>query len=235
MIPGPKILVVEDDTSIRETLQDLLVSEGYDVSAADHAEAGLKLLAEGPVHLVLTDYALPGGTGTWMIAEARKRAILGKALVLVITAHPTIDNAEGLEVIRKPLDVDEFLSRVHTLLAHVRGQVVSTSQDLFARYLKPEQSTKVELVLYISAHSPSSLKAMRNVQRMLNRYETKDIQFRICDLSKEPPQAAEEDKIAFTPTLVKRKPDPRTWILGDLDNAQVLEDLLILSGAELKK
>lgn len=236
--PAPRILVVEDDASIRETLQDLLSSEGYDVVAAEHADGGLKLLQKGPVDLVLTDYALPGHTGTWMVAEARKRDLLGKAQTVVITAHPTIDNPERLDVIRKPLDVDDFLDRIHKMLAPVRVQAVAATKEWFSEYVRKtglEGDARVQLVLYISAYSPASLKALRNVQKLLERYDAKHIDFRICDLSREKSDAAEEDKIAFTPTLVKRKPDPRTWILGDLDNTQVLEDLLVLSGVEIRK
>lgn len=236
---GPRILVVEDDASIRETLEDLLSSEGYDVVSAEHAEAGLqKLQGAGRVDLVLTDYALPGNTGTWMVAEARKRNLLKGAQTVVITAHPQIENPEGLDVIRKPLDVDDFLERIHNLLEPVRVQAVNASQDWFSQYLNRKDAgsgARIQLVLYISAHSPSSLKALRNAQRLLERYEMAQVDFRICDLSKEPPDAGEADKIAFTPTLVKRSPEPRTWILGDLDNTRTLEDLLVLSGVEIRK
>ncbi len=96
-------------------------------------------------------------------------------------------------------------------------------------------SPLVELILYISAYSPSSLKALRNMRRLLESYNLERVEFRVCDLSKEPSGTGDADKIAFTPTLVKRRPEPRTWILGDLDNASVVEDLLTHSGVERRK
>lgn len=233
-----RILVVEDDASIRETLADLLQGEGYEVTTADSAEAGLRLLSSQRFELILTDYALPGRTGTEMVSEARRSELLHGAPVIVITAHPTIDNPERLEVIRKPLDVDVFLSRISELLLPARGRLVAATRDWLAEY--GDRSNKVgtarlELVLYISAYSPSSVKALRNVQRVLGKYAAEHVQFTVCDLSVEPAGAGDADKIAFTPTLVKRRPEPRTWILGDLENTQVLEDLLTHSGVEQRK
>jgi hypothetical protein len=203
---------------------------------AEHAEAGLKVLSANRFELVLTDYALPGNTGTWMVAEARRTGLLQGARTIVITAHPTIDNPEKLEVIRKPLDVDDFLARIHALLGPARSKVMDATRDWFSQYVGGTRGDrKLELVLYISANSPSSLRAVRNLQAVLERYDMKQIDFRICDLSREPGDAGAEDKIAFTPTIVKRWPEPRTWILGDLENITVLEDLLLVSGVEKRQ
>ncbi|MFL5318517.1 MAG: response regulator [Myxococcaceae bacterium] len=234
---GLKILLVEDDSSIRETLTDLLVAEGYEVSAAERAEHGLELLSHHRFDLLLTDYALPGLTGTQMVSSARAQGLLNGTPVLVVTAHPTIDNPLSLEVIKKPLDVDQFLGRIAELVAPARGRLVNATRDWLSSYSDRSLavSNPVELVLYISAYSPSSLKALRNVQRLLQKFDARHLTFTICDLSKEPAEAGEADKIAFTPTLVKRWPEPRTWILGDLENTQVLEDLLTHSGVELAK
>lgn len=240
---GLKILIVEDDASIRETLADLLESEGYAVSTADSAEAGLKVLNGLKVDLLLTDYALPGNTGTWMVENARKQGLLRDVPAVVISAHPRLDNPERLEVMKKPLDVDQFLERVAALLEPARRRLAEATVDQLVPFSAERKAampdrvqppTSVELVLYISTYSPSSLKALRNVQRVLSRYEPSLVTLRVCDLSKEPPGAADEDRIAFTPTLVKRKPGPRTWILGDLENTKVLEDLLAVSGMESK-
>jgi hypothetical protein len=52
------------------------------------------------------------------------------------------------------------------------------------------------------------------------------------DLAKEQAQSANEDRIAFTPTLVKRWPEPKMWVLGDLEDSTVLADLLGHAGVE---
>ena len=57
------------------------------------------------------------------------------------------------------------------------------------------------------------------------------IGFAVYDLAREP-ERAEADHVVFTPTLVKRRPEPRAWILGDLSDPSVLTDLLHMCGIE---
>ncbi len=52
----------------------------------------------------------------------------------------------------------------------------------------------------------------------------------VCDLSRDSGKLAEEDRIAFTPTLVKRVPDPKVWVLGVLEDSGIVSDLLTLAG-----
>ena len=60
------------------------------------------------------------------------------------------------------------------------------------------------------------------------------IAFTICDVANDP-QGAEEDSIVFTPTLVKRGPGPRTWLIGNLDQPDLLIDLLDVSGVDRRR
>jgi hypothetical protein len=47
--------------------------------------------------------------------------------------------------------------------------------------------------------------------------------------------AGEEDRIAFTPTLVKRFPEPKMWVLGNLRESEILVDMLRVCGVESKE
>jgi circadian clock protein KaiB len=87
----------------------------------------------------------------------------------------------------------------------------------------------VELVLYISSASPSSVRAVANARRILRGYNSTQVSLSICDLTADP-SAAEDDRIAFTPTLCKRAPSPPMWILGDLAHPQPLVELLEFYG-----
>jgi hypothetical protein len=53
----------------------------------------------------------------------------------------------------------------------------------------------------------------------------------VLDLARAP-ERAEHDNVVFTPTLVKRQPAPRAWILGDLSDPAVVTDLLYMCGIE---
>lgn len=233
-----KILCVDDDEGIRESLGDLLRDEGYDVTVGASTEEGIELLGRDKFRLVISDYALPGETGSWMLREAKKKGLLEATASLLITAHPSPKGAEGIKVFRKPVDVDDFLRHIHQVLQPAREDAMSRAQaDLGKMEKKPALTTRprIELILYISSASPSSLRAVRNVQKLLTSYDAAQVQLTIADLSKaENLVAAGEDRVAFTPTLVRRHPGPRAWILGDLQNVHVLAEMLSHAGIETR-
>lgn len=84
----------------------------------------------------------------------------------------------------------------------------------------------IELILYVSGSSPSSSRAVRNLRRLLASYEPEQVKLTVCDLSVEFSREAVEDRIAFAPTLVKRLPAPKAWILGSLDDERPVVNLL---------
>jgi circadian clock protein KaiB len=90
---------------------------------------------------------------------------------------------------------------------------------------------RVDLVLYTSAASDKSQRAIRAIQAVLERYVASQISFSTCDLSSDP-QEGDIDSVVFTPTLVKRGPGPRTSIIGNLEREDVLCDLLDASGVD---
>jgi CheY-like chemotaxis protein len=236
---GLKILFVEDNDEIREALSSVLEGEGYELTSVGTAEEGMKLLVGRPFDLVVSDYALPEKSGTWLLHEARRQGLLKETPVLLITAHPSPQGAEGIKVLRKPLDLDDFLREVYETLAPARAreiermrQEVGQPPQLASRASSPP---RVELALYISSDSPSSLKALWNLQRLLNEYDPSLVHLAVCDLLREPTSRAEEDRIAFTPTLVKRRPGPKTWILGDLGDTSVVVDILSSTGVEKRR
>jgi CheY-like chemotaxis protein len=108
--PGSRILLVEDSDDLRGLMTLILEAEGYVVDSASTAEEGLHLLNARPYDLVLSDYALPGRTGAWMLREALERQLLSRGII--VTAHPNPRDAEGFPVIYKPLDFDSFLDQV---------------------------------------------------------------------------------------------------------------------------
>jgi CheY-like chemotaxis protein len=226
------ILVVEDDDDIRELLVALLEMAGYALTACATAEQGLNALREGTFDFVLTDYALPNRTGGWLLHQARTEGLLDATPALVVTAHPNPPDVTGFDIFRKPFDLDD-------LVAHVRrhldgGDAKRTSGS---RPVRSARSTNhddgndndcpepIELILYVSADSPRSANAINNIKRVLSRYRSDKVRLTICDLARDP-TLGNADSIAFTPTLVKRSPGPRTYILGHITNPDVLIELL---------
>jgi hypothetical protein len=74
---------------------------------------------------------------------------------------------------------------------------------------------------------------MRNCRELLAQFNTAQVTFEVCDVG-EHPERADEDSVFYTPTLVKRTPLPRTYVMGDMSNSTVLVDVLQSCGLELR-
>ena len=85
-----RILVVEDHQDTRQVLTGLLTRWGYDVSSADSLKAGMdRLEAEPPIDVIVSDIALPDGTGYALVSEARRRGKRVLAIALSGYAYPS--------------------------------------------------------------------------------------------------------------------------------------------------
>ena len=110
------ILVVDDESEIREGLELLLKSEGYQVSSAESGQAGLSRLEERPFDLLLLDVSLPDRNGIDMLHEIHRQD--PHLPVVLITAYGSIDMARAafksgaMDYITKPWSNDELLVQV---------------------------------------------------------------------------------------------------------------------------
>lgn len=112
-----KILVVEDDPSVRGLLQTLLASEGYDVATASDGLAGLVKASSQQPALILLDLMMPDLGGVRVLEELRADPDLAYIPVVVVTgkldAVPSLRTLLGDEnVFAKPFGVTELLARV---------------------------------------------------------------------------------------------------------------------------
>jgi DNA-binding response OmpR family regulator len=227
----PSLLIVEDDDDIRDMLVTLLGFAGFQAVACRTAEDALEHLRESPFDLVLTDYCLPHRTGGWLLKQASAEGLLDATPALVITAHPNPADTHGFEVIPKPFDLEDLVQRVR------RRLTADNEPRQKPRHGPPPSARKrsddgeedcpdpIELILYISSQSSKSAAAIENIKAVLSDFESSRVTLTICDLSKNP-SAGIADSIAFTPTLVKRSPGPRTFILGHLTSPALVLELL---------
>lgn len=114
-----RILIVEDDGTVRETLALNLRAEGYDVIEADDGELALSVAREHNPDLVVLDVMLPKLDGLTVCRILRKES---KVPIIMLTARGTeTDKIVGLETgaddyIVKPFSLGEFLARVRASL-----------------------------------------------------------------------------------------------------------------------
>src|SRR5260370_23655846 len=109
------ILVVDDESEIREGFEILLKSEGYGVSSADTGESGLAKLEQHPFDLLLLDVSLPDRNGLDILKEIHRRD--PQLSIVLITAYGSIEMARAafkngaMDYITKPWSNDEFFAQ----------------------------------------------------------------------------------------------------------------------------
>lgn len=108
-----KVLVVDDDPSLRALLADFLERMGFDVRTAPDGQAGLNALAECHFDLIFSDFRMPGMTGLEMAAFVRRT---DPAIpIILVTGEPTALGAKAVaqagitRVLLKPFTTSELL------------------------------------------------------------------------------------------------------------------------------
>ena len=86
-----RLLIVDDEQTLRESLQRVFSREGYDADVVNSAESALELLASNVYHVVITDIILPGIDGIELLKRIKEK--LPEQLVIIITAYASIDTA----------------------------------------------------------------------------------------------------------------------------------------------
>jgi len=114
-----RILVVEDEVRLLESIRQGLSEEGFAVEGAESAEAAEKIIAAGPLDLIVLDLQLPGKGGIEMLREMR--AAENHTPVLILTARGSLqDRVAGLDsggddYLTKPFAFAELVARVKAL------------------------------------------------------------------------------------------------------------------------
>ena len=123
-VPKPRILVVDDDESLRRVTEVQLEQEGYAVTTAADGEQALKALAESLQDLVITDLKMPGLTGVDLLRRIRE--LYPEVVVILVTAFGSVDSAvEAMKLgaydyLTKPVNSDALRLLVSRALDHVR-------------------------------------------------------------------------------------------------------------------
>lgn len=142
-----KVLVVEDNASLLESIRQILEDE-YEVDTADNGEDGLYLAQQSIYDIVLLDVMLPGMDGFEIIRQMRNAKL--DTSVLFLTAKDSLeDRVKGLELggddyLVKPFQAAELKARVRALLR--RSGIISLEQGLKYRGIELLEREKDILV-----------------------------------------------------------------------------------------
>ena len=115
-----KVLIAEDDSSVRKAVQRVLELENYQVTAVNDGQSALEALSKSRFDLAVLDVMMPFADGLTVCKEARHRGI--DVPILLLTARVEVgDRVAGLDAgaddyLVKPFVVDELLARCRALL-----------------------------------------------------------------------------------------------------------------------
>ncbi len=119
-----RILVVDDETGIRQSLSGVLEDEGYAVESVATGEECLERLPEGAFELVLLDIWLPGMDGLDVLSRIQEMPLFEQPVVVVISGHGNIETAVkatklgAFDFLEKPLSIEKVAVAAKNAIAH---------------------------------------------------------------------------------------------------------------------
>ncbi|WP_260705240.1 sigma-54-dependent transcriptional regulator [Edaphobacter flagellatus] len=137
---GPRILIIDDEAGIRESLDTMLTLEGFRVTLTADGASGMEQLARSEYDLLLLDLALPGESGMDLLPRIVE--MYPNLPVIMITAFGTMGNvvdairAGAENFVQKPWDNEKLLADIRTAIARHKAEeeVVQLKRTLKQRY-----------------------------------------------------------------------------------------------------
>lgn len=165
-----RILIIDDEAGIRDSLETLLTLEGFQVESASNGNAGLDLLASHNYDLLLLDLALPGETGMDLLPRIKNLA--PTLPVIMITAYGTVGNvvdairAGAANFVQKPWDNEKLLADIRAAIGRSRAEeeVQQLKRTLKQRYsfenIVGKSDSMLQLFELIAQVAPSNSRVL---------------------------------------------------------------------------
>lgn len=128
----PRVLVVDDDPSIRTVIAFVLGDEGYQVEEAGDGQTALELIDEWHPDIILLDMRMPGMDGWEFVQHYRRRHDHQAPIIVFTAAHDAAQRGTDVQAesyIAKPFDLEDLVARVAAMLAGRNGGASSPSPD----------------------------------------------------------------------------------------------------------
>jgi DNA-binding NtrC family response regulator len=136
---SPRILIVDDDESIRKVLTVILEDQGYNVESVESAKKAIRKTKRKIFNLALIDIRLPDMEGVQLLT--RMKDTTPKTRKIIITGYPTLKNAveavnKGADAyIVKPFDMEKVLKKIKEQLKR-QEEAKRYSQEKVAEFIK---------------------------------------------------------------------------------------------------
>lgn len=154
-----KILVIDDEKAIRDTLKEILTFEGYSVDIAENGKEGMTLLSDNLYDVVLSDIKMPGMDGMEFLSKANE--IAPDVPVIMISGHGTIEVA--VESVRK--GAYDFITKppdLNRLLITIKNAIDKSNLVVETKILKRKVSKTKDII----GDSPGVVKIKNTIEKV---------------------------------------------------------------------
>ncbi len=179
-----KILVVDDERTIRETLKEILEDEGYQVFTEEVGSRVYQRIKEIKPDLIILDLFLPGTSGMEVLEKLNKEGLTEKIPVIIVSGHGTVETAvktmklKAFDFIEKPIKYEKLLSTINEAVKNRREspEKICDYSDLPLRQAK--EAFEKDYILSVLKKFNGDLKKsanfmeidISNLYRKLNKY-----------------------------------------------------------------
>lgn len=201
MTKKPRILVVEDEESIRSGLLDVLVFHGYEVDSAADGESGLRKSLGEQYDLLLLDVMLPGIDGFEICNRVREQD-QQQAIIMLTAKNTDEDIVRGLtygadDYVAKPFSIAQLLLRIQAVLRRTNSVHVAERTIELAPQLSIDTANlcgrrgdqkiaftrrEMELLQYLDAHSDRPVSRDELLNKVWGYARNTDIETRTVDI-----------------------------------------------------
>lgn len=167
-----KVLIVDDEKSIRITLSAFLVNEGYDVDVAEDFESALAILGQKEIDVVISDIVMPRVSGVTLLKRIKETAPNVK--VIMMTGEPTLETA--VEAVRA--GASDYLTKpvgkpaiLHSVANAARFRALEDEKRLLEAQNLEYQNNLAELVDQRTQELQKALTTLQKAQKQLIQQE----------------------------------------------------------------
>lgn len=176
-----RVLVVEDESEIRELIVLHLMREGLKVDATGSAEEAIELISQNKYSLIALDWMLPGQNGVALAKDLRIKYRSDLSILMVTARAETQDIVEGLEAgaddyLTKPFEIQILLARVRALIRRSKRDVksVAKSEIHFGPLTMNTETYEVKSEGELLSLTPSEFKLLLTMAQNRGRVLTRD-------------------------------------------------------------
>jgi DNA-binding NtrC family response regulator len=156
-----RILVVEDEQTLREGIATAFRDRGWDVSEAADGDEGIQCLEKDQFDVLVTDYMMPGKSGMEVLKHSRM--VNESTACVMMTAHGTVESAVeamkagAYDYVQKPFDLEELEMKIDKALDHRR---------LVARVRAIDQTVTIPKFENIVGESPQMKEIFTTIRKV---------------------------------------------------------------------